>query len=116
MRLLVQRSPTTRPASSTAIEPTCARSSWKTRSRSARISSCARATVACASSSAFAWRSRRSWSAVARASSMILFAFVAGAGELLAVFLLELLGLLAGGLGALHLSLDLLPALLEHLC
>jgi hypothetical protein len=27
---------------------------------------------------------------------------------------LELVGLLAGGLGALHLSLDLLPALLEH--
>ena len=38
-----------------------------------------------------------------------------GAGELRPVFLLELVGLLAGGLGALHLPLDLLPALLEHL-
>ena len=43
---------TTRPASSTAISPTWARSSWKTRSRSARISSWARDTIARASSSA----------------------------------------------------------------
>ena len=40
---------------------------------------------------------------------------IPGAGELRTVFLLELVGLLARGLGALHLSLDLLPALLEHL-
>ena len=63
--------PTTRSASSTAISPISPRSSWKTRSRSARISSCAFATVAAASRSARAWMSARSWSAVFLASSMM---------------------------------------------
>src|SRR5207247_2430384 len=65
---------TTRSASSTAIWPTWAESSRSTRSRSARISSVARATVARASCSAFPWRSARSCSAVFRPSSMIRFA------------------------------------------
>src|SRR5437773_981337 len=65
---------TTRSASSTAIWPTWAESSRSTRSRSARISSVARATVARASCSAFPWRSARSCSAVLRPSSMIRFA------------------------------------------
>ena len=42
VRTLVEGLPDDSPASSTAISPTCARSSWKTRSRSARISSWAR--------------------------------------------------------------------------
>src|SRR2546426_4581588 len=62
---------TTRSASSTAIWPTWAESSRSTRSRSARISSVARATVARASCSALPWRSARSCSAVLRPSSMI---------------------------------------------
>ena len=47
VRRLVERlRPRRAPASSTAMSPTCDRSSWNTRSRSARISSCARATIA----------------------------------------------------------------------
>src|SRR5262245_54249285 len=64
--------PTTRSASSTDISATSVRSSWNTRSRSARISSWALATVAAASRSALAWTSARTCSAERRASSMIL--------------------------------------------